>query len=303
MQDFLSLFILLPPLIFRACLGESTSALGPFTYAPPREIHWRLAQKKFWMAPVVIPKHKLIFCTIPKVGSSGWLKLLRRMEGFPDWRFNPYVVNHGIDGLRKLYDYSREEAAAMLNNESWTKVAVVRDPAHRLLSAFLDKIAGSNDSPYQLNLYSQRLYKLPVSRFQNESFSDFVDRVELAAYENSLDQHWQLQSKHCDLEAWLPKYDRVLLHSEDGSNNALLPDVLDVVAQKSPFPNLLGEMTDTFSAPHPTLVSELRNHQMRTDAKFNAAFQDRRLLEKVVLIYAQDYRLFGIKVPTVAHSA
>lgn len=224
------------------------------------------------------------------------------MEGFSDWQGNPYAANQGKDKLKRLYDFSREEAAAMLFNQSWTKVTVVRDPAHRLLSAFLDKITRANDTPHQLNLYSQALYKLEVSSFENESFSDFVDRVELAAYANNLDQHWQLQSKHCDLEAWLPKYDRVLLHKEDNSNEALLPDVLDLIAAKSPFPDQVRDMADTFSAGHPSAFAQMQLHKARADAKFNSAYMDRQLLAKVVLIYAQDYHLFGMELPKVTNS-
>ena len=61
------------------------------------------------LSPFVVRKHRLIFCATPKVASTSWLQLLRRMEDSPGlaagrsrrWNEDPYFCSsEGGDGCR-----------------------------------------------------------------------------------------------------------------------------------------------------------------------------------------------------------
>ena len=91
-------------------------------------------------APVVVRKYKLIFFTLPKVGATKWKQAFRRMESYMDWKkiggVNGLPHNPKRNGLKYLYDYSLEEAEAMMTDPEWTKAIFVRSPKDRFLSVF-----------------------------------------------------------------------------------------------------------------------------------------------------------------------
>ncbi|CAM9205839.1 unnamed protein product [Sphacelaria rigidula] len=92
---------------------------------------------------IVIEEKKLLFCTPPNTGSMQFRMLAKRMQGLDDWAvhddraklFDPHE-----SGLALLDTSNREllERIYAENGSGWVKVAVVRDPVTRLLSAYLD---------------------------------------------------------------------------------------------------------------------------------------------------------------------
>jgi len=91
-------------------------------------------------APIVVARYKLIFFTIPKVGDTKWKQVFRRMEQHMDWKEvgGPKGLPHDPhqNGLRYLYDYSLEDADAMMTSPEWTKAIFVRSPKDRFLSVY-----------------------------------------------------------------------------------------------------------------------------------------------------------------------
>ena len=113
-----------------------------------------------------------------------------------------------------------EKAVELLNDPSWTKATIFRDPAERLLSAYLDKVVGSG--------YTQNVFKIDLGNDANNkttlSFEEFVDLVTLppnfvnGSLENvpvghglsaNTDPHWRPQSMMCGLDFLLPHFDFV----------------------------------------------------------------------------------------------
>jgi hypothetical protein len=97
-------------------------------------------------APIVIPQHKLLFFTLPKVGCTVFKQLFRRVMNLKDWKVHNDVLPHvpGINGLYYLYHYTPADADYMLTDPSWTRAVFVRDPIERILSAYLDKAMDQN---------------------------------------------------------------------------------------------------------------------------------------------------------------
>lgn len=79
--------------------------------------------------------HRFVFFSVPKVATTAWIQLFLRLDGAEDWRTDPHYRNdRPLLSLRPA-----AECAAILADPTWLRAAFVRDPAERLLSAYLDK--------------------------------------------------------------------------------------------------------------------------------------------------------------------
>ena len=110
-----------------------------------------LKQGSGWdVAPVVIEKYRLIFFTVPKIGTTVFKQLFRRMMGAENWdqvdrtKWPHLPHNPASNGLKYLYDFSITTANEMMTSPNWTRAIFVRDPVERLLSAYLDKALHAN---------------------------------------------------------------------------------------------------------------------------------------------------------------
>lgn len=157
-----------------------------------------------------IPRAKLIFCGIPKVGVTEWIKFFRYVIGANDYLSLPhYKQDRESFHLRKL-DISK--AQTLLNDPTWTRAVFLRNPLDRFLSAYMDKIVGQ--------AYTQKIFKIgdldehgrPVLTFPEfvekvsnfSTISQFADPMGLKA---STDPHWKPQIMTCGLDYWLPQVD------------------------------------------------------------------------------------------------
>ena len=107
------------------------------TRAHAKQIVYTWADKRRVAHHVYIsPENKLLITTIPKVACTEFMKLMIRMSGARNWRMDPHFrpKNPVLSRLKP------PEASAILNDRSWTKAVFFRDPAERLLSAYLDKV-------------------------------------------------------------------------------------------------------------------------------------------------------------------
>lgn len=102
---------------------------------------------------ILVQRHNLCVSGIPKSASSTMNILLRRMEGIPGWNDTHGRTHGAVNGLKwansaKDFDlYART-----YKNTSIVKIAVIREPANRLRSAYLDKI-------YKLHEFGRIGYK------------------------------------------------------------------------------------------------------------------------------------------------
>jgi len=254
-------------------------------------------------SPFIVPVHGLVFCKVSKVASSGFMRLMRRMEGHTDWKGNPYfikVVNnetkYRVGGLRQLHHLPHQDALRVLRHgTNWTRVVIVRDPAERLLSAYLDKIhpadGHGSDSVAQLNLYAQRLFVPSLNHLPQLPFADFVKRVAFGLAHGIFDQHWLPLSANCDLRNWLPAYDLVLQMRHGDDMNKLLDCVLARVSRSSSNPAALANLRDTFNLTSKVVAAH-------GTASATEKYYTPELLQRVMEMYAEDYALFNMPTPT-----
>jgi Sulfotransferase family len=171
--------------------------------------------------PIVLASHKLLFFDVPKIGSTEWKKLFRRMMGLSDW-YEKEPHNPKTNGLQFLRDYSDEEKEDMMSSPLWTRAIFVRDPMERLLSAFLNK--GFNGHIYykccgrgeNLLFPTEHMSSNPTWKKQCEILFEKGRKVhndmtpEDFPFENFVeafmtqcgDPHWKPQSKRIHQQNW-----------------------------------------------------------------------------------------------------
>jgi hypothetical protein len=162
------------------------------------------------------PKGKLMFCGIPKVGMTEWIKFLRYTIGAGDYLSMPHYKLDRMDFM--VSSLSIEKASQLLDNPEWTKAVLFRNPAERLLSAYLDKVVGEG--------YTHRVFHIGDGDI-TLSFEEFVDLVTAEVNVTGIDickdlrdqnltgkglhrctnPHWMPQVLLCGLDTILPKFD------------------------------------------------------------------------------------------------
>ena len=165
--------------------GSNELAIVPSSVVMVQSNDYIYGANGYHTAPVVLESHKLLFFTIPKIGCTVWLKLFRRMMGYDDWKTGrPY--NPLMNGLTYLYHYSLENATVMMNDPTWTRAIVVRDPKERLVSAYLDKVFHKNGTLIKDNCCRD---SDPGCYERATTFEGFFQLVQKCP-----DDHWRHQS-------------------------------------------------------------------------------------------------------------
>lgn len=131
--------------------------------------------------------HRLVLFSIPKVGCTQLIQLMRRMNGADDWLANP----HYAEDRQFLSERSPERIDAILRSADWTRATVLRDPAERLLSAYLDKFVGRWS-------YASDVFGFPGLGMPFEQFLELVldandDPAKPTGLHHRTDPHWRPQ--------------------------------------------------------------------------------------------------------------
>ncbi len=203
---------------------------------------------------MVVDKHKLLYCRIAKVGYSNWKRLILLMNS------NLSTTLKASLHSRTLAKYSPELAqkelyttqAVQLRLKTYFKMAFVRHPLDRLLSAYEDKFGKHSTSrAYYLKNYGAGIVSLcrngtvkggkADTKPANVTFSEFMCYVSRVPYD-AMDWHWRPYWSFCQLcqSAW--RYDFIGEYEHIGEEANHVLDVLGVTHLRYP---LAGYRTDT----------------------------------------------------------
>eukprot|EP00210_Caulerpa_lentillifera_P000658 g635.t1 len=161
---------------------------------PPN--HWYKQDPEKFVSGTVMHEYGFLLCSIPKCGSTMIKMLLRRMMHKKNWREIGNGIIHGPwkNGLvtvnpKKKFELTR----AIFEDPSYIKGAIVRNPAARLLSGYLDKIVRVkqyNRVP-GLGAVAKRAGRIPT-------FAELVEvLVKKHPNNDRLDHHFRAQSSFC----------------------------------------------------------------------------------------------------------
>ena len=163
---------------------------------------------------IVNDKYKFLFCSVPKVGSTSWKRVIRALnEGLNGTTMNeiPGAQVHNMTFYVTLNTLSKDEIQHRLKN--YFKFMFVREPLERLVSAYKNKFTLRYNTYFQerfgrkiIKNHRKNPSKESLLRGHDVTFSEFVQYL-LTSYENGdlLNAHWQHYYKLC--HPCLIKYD------------------------------------------------------------------------------------------------
>ncbi len=221
--------------------------------------------------------NKYVYFEVPKAGCGTMKSTLGGLEAS---RFSDALVEQIQDNPhnRKLatpfvkpYQLPPAELEEVLTSRKFQRFAVVREPASRLLSGWLEKITQGLQQSGPIFDILQEQGRAPQEP-KDISFGDFIDVV-TSMPSRQQDPHWRRQTDQIGLE--MIKFNS-LIHLEQ------LEDSWEQLGRLTGNPDLKEEF---FCARATNAASHMNEHYTT------------ELLTKVAKAYANDYEAFGYAVP------
>ena len=158
---------------------------------------------KDWTSPIVIPEYKLVFFPIPKVASTEWKILFKKLMGLPEvdrskpnWGLMESVHNPNSNNLTYLTDFDIEQAQVIMTSDEWTRATVVREPKERILSAFLNKFVQGDTFQRYCCKYRNKTEECRERKLAKD-FTYFLHRTR-----DCSNEHWEPQYNAIDSKWW-----------------------------------------------------------------------------------------------------
>lgn len=211
-----------------------------------------------------------MFCYIPKVACTSWKCIARRLSGQSDW-LNPELAHDkGRSGL--VFLDPSDPSQSLLIARSRLRLAMVRNPYTRILSAYLDKVArrllngevvpGNPETDYWLKVTQE------IELFRRDNLRDKFREVNFEVF-----LHWLEQSNHraVDNAHWAPQAKLIggsqndltfLARFEKLASDAAI--ILEMLGENVSFPSAGGhagataeKVTDYYSPKSIAIVNQL----------------------------------------------
>lgn len=247
-----------------------------------------------WPLQQVFVSHraKVIYCPI---GKNACTFLKRQMVRISDIPYAEHLLpdihvltDHVRSGMQ-LSDHSAEEAARIVADPSYLRFAVLRDPADRLLSAYMEKLVLNRMNPGNQvhtakpvwGVQRPQGYSAP-DYDRGISFRDFVTWV-TAQKPATLDAHWRPQHLYLEGVEWycLYPFDRLDL-------------VVDMLEERGgrPLPRVPENKTGSGEGEERSGAADLMPAEIVTLPRIaRASFFDAELSERVARFYRRDQEL------------
>lgn len=229
------------------------------------------------------------FCAIAKNACSNWNLLFQRLETHD---LDTYSKSRYSESIYTNSDraFTPAKAQNVFDSPHSVRAVFVRDPLERFLSAFLDKCTSLSCKNPLCYARSKNLYgkKLP--------FSSAVDWLRNLPHTNgepvtaALNSHWNLQSRHCELNKRIHEYNFVLMMTSD----SLAADATCLLERAGL--SSLNVQNSTDSSPY--WISADSSGAVSTTADHLKAFYTKEAAEVVYKAYEEDYHTFNLSRPS-----
>ncbi|MDO8731372.1 MAG: sulfotransferase family protein [Actinomycetota bacterium] len=223
--------------------------------------------------------NKYVYFEVPKAGCGTMKSTLGGLEAS---RFSDSLVEQiqGNPHNRKLatpfvkpYQIPPAELEEVLTSRKFQRFAVVREPASRLLSGWLEKITQGLQQSEPIFEILKEQGRAPAEP-KDITFADFIDVVTTLPSRQQ-DPHWRRQTDQIGFD--LIKFN-ALIHLEQLEQSW----------------DQLGKLTDT-----PDLKEEFFCRKATNAASHMNEHYTSELLDKVSKAYAGDYAAFGYDTPSL----
>ncbi|KAA8492441.1 Carbohydrate sulfotransferase 14 [Porphyridium purpureum] len=201
-----------------------------------------MMQHSFAKRLIVSQRLRAVYCPIPKVASTNFKRLIRKFEGFSDHQ-NLTRAHSSDSGLVRLSELAPELARQILEDRTYLKFVVVREPYSRALSCYLNKFHTRQISDPEFRRFLGQLVgwkyigDAEVTEADRPTFARFVNAIwkQLPAQMN---EHWAIQSVLCGIGV-IP-YDFVGRFEELPEHALLILRALGKSAESFPSPSEIG---------------------------------------------------------------
>ena len=274
--------------LYRMLFASEEFRQGPRARKTP--LGWPLAQ-----VFVSVPA-RMLYCPIGKNACTLLKSEMVRSAGLPhaDWMARDiHTLTDRVRTGAQLSDYPQEEAEAMIRDPDVLKVAVLRDPERRLLSAYMEKFVIGRTVP--ANIFHTRAVVEAVQAQtggqagpeapdfdRGITFRQFIDHV-TSVPGRLLDPHWRPQALYLEGIA----YDR--LYRLDQVN-----DLLALIEERCgiPLERQARNVTGSGSGRRGGQAMDLWPHDLMSGARFSHdSYFDAGMRTDVESAFACDYAL------------
>ena len=233
----------------------------------------------------LLPEYKLVFCSIAKAGSSATTKLLLSISP-PPYPQHPFWLQHRPSD----YGLNAEDMLRILNDKSWLKAVIYRDPLERFLSAYRSKCEDFDaDQTCSLVFHNRK-----------PSFAGAVRQLVLRE-DFSPDGHFRTQAESCNLNEYLPLYQEQF-NLDQGKMYATITRILDKVHVE--ITTIVNRTL--FSNFSPPGVEGIKNNHITHSAEVATLlhyYNHDCFIRLIVSHYQVDYSLFRLPYPAWAVEA
>ncbi|MBE9143964.1 tetratricopeptide repeat protein [Planktothrix mougeotii] len=150
---------------------------------------------------IVDRNYRFVYCPIPKVACSSFRKLAVELSETAN---KEEVMSLPLDQLHAyvkkyftLSNYNYSEACKILEGDEYFKFVFVRNPWHRLVSAYLDKFVKRQPPAHYVRDVIRAVYKRKnqAPDYDNSiTFKQFVEDYLMITPDEDLNEHWQPQN-------------------------------------------------------------------------------------------------------------
>jgi hypothetical protein len=228
--------------------------------------------QSFYYHSRVSTDRRYLCMTIPKIACTTIKTTLHQFEsGEPP---GPLGNIHEDEEGKRLSDFTTDEIADILTAPGWFRFCFVRNPYHRLFSAYKSKICNAWEKQYRwMQDEVREAFDYPVRdgrRAGMVAFRDFVGYLETASDKVRHDGHLNVQTNILMLD--LVQYDFV------GRFESFAADFGDVLKRLNAPPEIHS------------VAAEVRNPTVKVHL---AVAYDRELADRVYKMYEPDFTGFG----------
>ena len=235
--------------------------------------------------------HKIIYCKVPKVACTNWLRIFIVLSGTTNISnpldISPSKTHHEFErNLHQLSDYSIDDIRHKLQN--YFKFIFVREPFERILSAYRNKFTTSYNKYFQQR-YGKHIIreyrKNPTTKALNTGsdvkFHEFVAYLLDPKTKRPFNDHWNQYYRLC--HPCLVQYDVI------GKYESLEEDA-----------EYVFERTDINKILHFPKSNRLAGKPRTSDVYMNSFQNISRLeLHKLWELYKVDFSMFGYPYPDI----
>eukprot|EP01084_Bolivina_argentea_P268574 456228_1 len=230
--------------------------------------------------------HKYMYCNIAKNANTLFKTLFYAL-----YKNDPTTAKvHVFDNRNKsddnnIYIANNNEYKDILNDKTWQKLVIIRDPLERLLSAFLDKC---------LRCEEENCWYCDGGYTNN--FTLYVERM-IDEIENRngrhLNHHFLPQHLYCDLYKTFQYYNKVIVYSK----YTIVNDTINLLNSLD-----LIEYYNHWGKYHNKTMFEKQVHptfdgQADKNAFYRKYFKTKQFADKCIQLFYYDYILFNLTIP------